>query len=106
MRAAVAGGYPPGGLMIDEGWEKTCGDLDFDRGKFPGLSRTVLLLLLLLGGACYSRLSSGSGGKLRQRSVLAQRLTGVTDLPNLRERALPSAKLWLELRPRGEFPPP
>ena len=33
-RAAVAHGYPPGVLMIDEGWAKNYGDWDFNRGRF------------------------------------------------------------------------
>ena len=33
-RAAVKQGYPPGALMIDEGWEKSYGDWDFDRARF------------------------------------------------------------------------
>jgi len=34
-RAAVQQGYPPGVLMIDEGWAKNYGNWDFDRGRFP-----------------------------------------------------------------------
>jgi alpha-glucosidase (family GH31 glycosyl hydrolase) len=34
-RAAIANGFPAGVLMIDEGWAKTYGDWDFDRGRFP-----------------------------------------------------------------------
>ncbi len=33
-RSAVEAGFPTGVLMIDAGWSKTYGDLDFDRGRF------------------------------------------------------------------------
>ncbi len=33
-RAAVRQGFPPGVLMIDEGWAKTYGDWEFDRSRF------------------------------------------------------------------------
>jgi hypothetical protein len=36
--------------------------------------------------------STGNGGAFRHLSVTAHRFTGVTDLPNLRLRTLPSAK--------------
>lgn len=34
-RTAVKLGYPPGVLMIDEGWAVNYGNWDFDRGRFP-----------------------------------------------------------------------
>ncbi len=34
-RAAVRQGFPPGVLMIDEGWARTYGDWKFDRSRFP-----------------------------------------------------------------------
>jgi alpha-glucosidase len=33
-KAALAAGFPPGVLMIDEGWARTYGDWDFDRARF------------------------------------------------------------------------
>jgi alpha-glucosidase (family GH31 glycosyl hydrolase) len=34
-RAIVANGFPPGVLMIDEGWAETYGVWEFHRGRFP-----------------------------------------------------------------------
>jgi alpha-glucosidase len=34
-RGIIKNGFPPGVLMIDEGWARNYGDWDFDHGRFP-----------------------------------------------------------------------
>jgi alpha-glucosidase (family GH31 glycosyl hydrolase) len=43
-RKAVAAGFPPGVLMIDEGWFKSYGDWDFDRARFEDPKAMIRIL--------------------------------------------------------------
>ncbi len=46
-RAAVDNGFPPGVLMIDEGWAKSYGDWEFDRARFENPEAMVKQLRVL-----------------------------------------------------------
>ena len=43
-RRAVAAGFPPGVLMIDEGWFNSYGDWDFDRARFEDPMAMIRIL--------------------------------------------------------------
>jgi Glycosyl hydrolases family 31 TIM-barrel domain/Glycosyl hydrolase family 31 C-terminal domain len=111
-RAIVANGFPPGVLMIDEGWAETYGVWDFHRGRFPdpvammqGLHRLGFKVMLWIcpyvspNGAEFTNLFQSDGDVVWLRSEKDPRWPALTEwwdgFSALADLTSPRGRSWL-----------